>query len=129
MAKQVIDIPKGGTLARVVAVLSALSKDKPLRVTIEELKRKRSDEQNRYLWGVVYKTLLDHLPGWEAEDVHEYMLGECYGWETIEGMGKKRLKPIRRSSKLNKMEFADYIAFIQRKASELGVYIPDPSEQ
>lgn len=127
--RQVIDIPKDSPLTRVVAVLSALVCKHGVRVTIEELKRKRSDEQNRYLWGVVYKTLLDHLPGWEAEDVHEYMLGECYGWETIEGMGKKRLKPIRRSSKLNKMEFADYIAFIQRKASEIGVYIPDPNEQ
>jgi hypothetical protein len=35
------------------------------------------------------------------------------------------MKPIRRSSRLNKMEFADYVNFIQRKAADMGIYIPD----
>ena len=125
MTKQVIGIAKNGPLTRVVAVLSSLSKDKPIRVTIEEAKSRRSDQQNRYLWGVCYPTLLAHLPGWDAEDVHEFMLGEWSGWETLEGMGKKRLKPIRRSSKLSTVEFMAFVDFIQRKAADMGVFIPD----
>lgn len=110
---------------RFARVLNSLDGEKAWEITVEEKKRRRSEQQNRYLWGVVYKTCLEHLQGWDAEDVHEYFLGEHFGWETIEGLGRKRLKPLRRSSRLNKQEFADYINFIQRKMSEFGVFIPD----
>jgi hypothetical protein len=125
--KQQIDVARSGSLTRIVAALSALSKDTPLRVTIEEAKSRRSDQQNKYLWGVCYATLLKHLPGWDAQDIHEYFLGEHFGWETLEGMGKRRLKPLHRSSKLSTTEFAGFVDFIQRKAAELGVVIPDPT--
>lgn len=117
------------SLARIVAFLSALSKDRAWKVEVSEHRSRRSDEQNRYLWGVVYATILKHLPGWDADDLHEYFLGEWSGWQTIEGFGRKRLKPVRRSSKLNTTEFADYVAFIQRKMAERGIYVPDPHEQ
>jgi hypothetical protein len=124
---QTITLPAGRPDSqRAAAFIQSLPVDRAWRVVVEPFKAKRSDNQNRYLFGVVYKTLLDHLEGWEAEDVHEYFLGEWSGWETLEGLGRKRLKPVRRSSKLNKQEFSDYIAFIQKRAAELGVYIPDP---
>ncbi len=113
---------------RVQKVIGALSKEKAWTIEIEEYKPKRSDQQNRYLWGVCYAELMKVLPGWQAEDIHEYMLGEHFGWETIEGMGRKRLRPLRRSSALNKQEFSDFVAFIQRKAAEHGCYIPDANE-
>lgn len=116
------------SLARLVAFVSALSQDKAWKLDISEHRPRRSDEQNRYLWGVVYATICKHLPGWDAEDVHDYFLGEHFGWETLEGMGRKRVKPIRRSSRLNKTEFAEYVAFIQRAMAERGVYIPEPGE-
>lgn len=119
------DQGRAGVIDRLARVLASLAADKAWEITVEEKKRRRSEQQNRYLWGVVYKTCLEHLPGWDAEDVHEYFLGEHFGWETIEGMGRKRMKPLRRSSALNKQEFADYINFIQRRMSELGVFIPD----
>jgi len=89
----------------------------------------RSLEQNRYLWGVCYETILEHglkEQGWRAEDVHEYFLGEHFGWETLEGFGRKRIRPLNRSSRLTKMEFVDFVDFIQQKAAEMGVVIPDP---
>lgn len=116
---------RAGAVERFARVLISMAPEKALEITVEEKKRRRSEQQNRYLWGVVYKTVLEHLPGWDAEDVHEYFLGEHFGWETIEGMGRKRMRPVRRSSALNKQEFADYIDYIQRKMSERGVYIPD----
>jgi hypothetical protein len=131
---QTITLPKGRTEAAqasaVMRALESLSTDKAWRIEIREQKATRSDAQNRFLWGVAYPTVLEAggeaLAGWEAEDLHEYFLGECYGWETLEGMGRKRVRPIRRSSRLSKTEFADYVAFIQRRAAQMGIVIPDP---
>lgn len=108
-------------------VLSALP-GKRLKVTVEEYRKRRSDDQNRFLWGLVYPTILQSgsLEGWTAEDLHEYFLGEVYGWQTIEGFGRKRIKPIRRSSKMTTVEFAEFIAEIQRRMAEFGVFIADP---
>lgn len=105
--------------------------DAPFRVKLAN-GGKRSTSQNAYLWGVCYETILAHSlreQGWQSEDLHDYFLGEHFGWETIEAFGKRRMRPIRRSSALNKTEFADFIGFIQQKASEMSVYIPDPEEQ
>lgn len=129
MGQQFILTKGERSLTRIVAFLSALSNTRAWKLEITEHRAKRSDEQNRYLWGIVYRTICDHLPGWDANDIHEYCLGECYGWETLEGFGRKRLRPIRRSAKLSKMEFCDYIAFIQRRMAEHGIYIPDPGEE
>lgn len=131
---QTITLPKGRTEAAqasaVMRALASLSTDKAWRIEIREQKATRSDAQNRFLWGVAYPTVLEAggeaLAGWEAEDLHEYFLGECYGWEILEGMGRKRVRPIRRSSRLSKKEFADYVAFIQRRAAQMGIVIPDP---
>jgi hypothetical protein len=126
---ETIYLPKGErNLASLMGFLSALPTDKAYELTVKERKNTRSIQQNRYLWGVCYATLLKRpeLTGWDADDLHEYFLGECFGWETLEGMGRKRLRPINRSSILSKVEFAGYVAFIQRKAAELGVYIEDP---
>jgi hypothetical protein len=100
----------------------------PLAVECKPYKPTRTSEANRYLWGVVYAAFCERLEGWAAEDVHEYLLGECYGWERIEGMGRTRLKPLRRSSRMNKKEFADYVEFCIRKGAEHGVFVPSPEE-
>jgi hypothetical protein len=125
--KQNIILPKGdGNRARATKVIMSLPTDKPWMVTIEPYQRRRTEQQNRYLWGVCYATMIQHLPGWRAEDVHEFMLGEHFGWEKLEGLGGIRLRPILGSSRLNKQDFSDHIAFIQQKAAELGIFIPDP---
>ena len=127
-----VALPRGQRVENLAKFLLSLPVDKAWRVTVAEHKQRRSEQQSRYLWGVVYPAVLEgggeSLRGWTAEDLHEYFLGEHFGWETLEGMGRKRIRPLRRSSKLTKMEFADYVAFIQRKAAEFGVYVPDPNE-
>lgn len=116
-------------LTKLVAFLSALPTDRQWKLTVSEFKRTRSHEQNAYLWGIVYVAILQHLPGWDADDIHEYCLGEWSGWETLEGFGRKRLRPVRRSSKLSTTEFTDYVAFIQRTMAAKGIYVPDPNEE
>jgi hypothetical protein len=136
MAESIFTLPKlmprDGAIQRVAGFLSRLPLEKAWRVSVQEQKRTRSQNQNRYLWGVAYPAILsaggEALAGWDAEDLHEYFLGEHFGWEVIEGFGRKRIKPVRRSAKLSTIEFSDYVGFIQRKAAEFGVYVPDPNE-
>jgi hypothetical protein len=114
-----------GNLAR---FLDLLPDDRAWKVEVSEHRKRRSDQQNRYLFGVCYPVLLAHLPGWDKDDLHEYMLGEWAGWERLEGMGRVRMKPIKRSSKLSTVEFGEFVDFVQRKAAELGLYVPSPGE-
>lgn len=106
-------------------VMAALP-GKKLRVEVCEYRKRRSQDQNAFLWGVVYKTLAD-ATGNEADDLHEFFLGEWGGWDVIDVMGQKRKVPKRRSSKLTTVEFAEFVAFIQQRSAEtVGVFIPDP---
>jgi hypothetical protein len=106
-------------------VLSALP-GKRLRVEVCEYRKRRSDDQNRALWGVAYKTLHD-ATGNDSDDLHTYFLGEHFGWQTVDVMGQKRRVPLRRSSKLSTVEFAEFYAFIQQRSAEtVGVFVPDP---
>ena len=102
----------------------------PFKATLKK-GGQRSTQQNSYLWGVCYETILDvlgenDLAGWTNDDLHEFFLIQHFGSETLEGFGMKRLKPLHRSSTMTKMEFVDYVAFIQQFAAEHGIYIPDP---
>jgi hypothetical protein len=119
-------------LGRILRFAHQLAKDKRWRVTIEPYVKRRSNSQNAYLWGVVYPTILQAMPsdlaGWTADEVHEFFLGEHFGWERVTGFGKTKQRPIRRSSKLSTLEFQDYVAFIQQFMAEKGVYVPDPGE-
>lgn len=125
-----IHILKGGeNMAKVLAFISALSPQCAWVMEVKKFQRRRSSDQNSYLWGIVYATICKQLEGWEPQDVHEYCLGEWSGWETVEGLGRKRLKPVRRSSKLSVKEFAEYVDFIQRRMAEHGIYIESQNER
>ena len=112
-------------------VLAALP-GKELRVEVSEYRKRRSDDQNRYLWGCVYPSILkgggEQLGGWTAEDLHDFFLIEHFGSEIIEGFGRKRHRALRRSSKLSTVEFKDLVEHIQRFCAERGIYVPDPDE-
>lgn len=127
------DRPRDDALARLIREIHALPPDRVFRVEVNEVKRTRSLEQNAYLWGVVYATILkeagEALAGWDADDLHEYFLGEWSGWEVLEGFGRKRMRPVKRSSKLSVSEFSVYLEFVMRKAAEMGIYIPSPEER
>lgn len=126
--------PKGTTAAAIAsAVAAVITEDQSWQVTVEPFKRPRTNQQNAYLWGVVYPTVIEAggetLRGWTAEDLHEYFLGEIYGWEVLAGMGRKRMKPVKRSSRMTKIEFMDYLEQISQRCAELGIIIPEPSHE
>jgi hypothetical protein len=126
-------LSRDGIIARIAKVLAALPMDKAWRVDIVLQRSKRSAAQNAYLWGCVYPTILKHggetLAGWLDKDLHDHLLGEFSGTERLCAFGKTYEKPLKRSSSMSKLEFMDYIAFIQQYMAGLGCFIPDPDPE
>jgi hypothetical protein len=120
------DANRPNVLANVHRFLDALPDGKAWKIEVAQYQKRRSDQQNRYLWGVVYAAFKTALPGWDTEDIHDYLLGEHFGWERLEGLDRTRLRPIKRSSKLGKQEFAEFVDFCIRKGAEHGIYVPPP---
>jgi hypothetical protein len=104
---------------------------------IKQHRSKRTNLQNRTLWGVVYPPLMDHMGlrgDREKEELHEYFCGEYFGWKSYEIMGQAKSRPVRttttdedgKKSELTTVEFQDFCEFIRQRASEVGLVIPDP---
>jgi hypothetical protein len=113
-----------------IRMVQGLSSDKTWAIEVTEWKKPRTNQQNSFLWGVCYPCILEGggeaLAGWTRDDLHEYFLGECFGWETLEGFGRKRMRPLKRSSALTKQEFSDYLLFLETRCMEMGIDIPAP---
>lgn len=126
-------MPRDGVISTLLRRLAALPADRAWRVELHEQKATRSNQQNRYLWGVCYPEIIrqggEALAGWTAEELHDYCLGEHFGWERTTAFGRTKMRPLRRSSRLSKMEFVDFVAFIQRRMAEHGIVIPDPDQE
>lgn len=122
-----------GTSARIARILATLPREQAYRVEVHEHKETRSTQQNRYLFGVVYDTILreggEAMRGWTRDDLHDFFLIDHFGSEVNELFGRKRHKPLRRSSRLSKQEFSDFIAHIQQFMAERSVFIPDPEQE
>ena len=94
-------------------------------------KSRRSTDQNALLWALyddAKKLGGELLGGWDTETIHDYMLGEYFGWVTSEALGRKRQTPARRSSRLSKTEFADFLEFVVRRFAEHGIVLQLPGE-
>ena len=97
-------------------------------------KPRRTNPQNRYLWGVVYKTLAEGMteqseqlvkPEW----VHE--LCKQYFAPRIGVPGTDKTVPMSTTELCrsgNEDSFQDYVTQIQQLAAAKGIYIPDPQE-
>lgn len=97
----------------------------PVEIIVRPYKPRRTEQQNRYLWGVVY-AIISQETGNEPNDLHIYFCGEFFGWQDYEVMGMKRLRPAQTSSKQIKARFSEFIEFIISKAAGLGIIIPPP---
>lgn len=116
----------------VLRMVQHMPKDKPVSVTVEEWKKPRTNQQNAFLWGVAYPAILEGggeaLKGWSRDDIHEYMTGEFGGWEVLEGFGRKRMRPVLRSSRMTKEQFSEYLDWLGAKCADMGIVIPEPYE-
>lgn len=110
-------------------------------VSIQKAKKKRSNPQNAFYWGVVIPILknafieLGYL--WNDDATHDFIKKvvaetdpETITEEVVfksSGLIETRIKS---TSELTTTEFCQYVETIQRWSAEnLDIYIPDPNEQ
>ena len=97
-------------------------------------KPRRSNRQNAYLWGVVYKTLSEALSDQYNSHITSDMAHELcrkYFMPQIEVPGTGQFIPMSTTDLCrsgNEESFQDYVLRIQEFAAKKGVYIPDPNE-
>ncbi len=133
VAKQTFILPKlrarDVAICNIVDALEDLPMDQGFRVEIHEHSATRSELQNRTLWwvyGNILKLGGNTMAGWTKEDLHDHFLIEHFGHTVIAGFGRRRMKPVRRSSRLSKTEFAEFVDFIYSYMANLGVVLPLP---
>ena len=121
-------------LANAHAFLDRLPADKGWRIEIRPYSAKRTLKQNATMWGLAYDLIMEStgLEGeFERKQLHRDFCGDFFGW--VDGpMGKRR--PRRTTTKneqgeadaIDTAEMARFFDFIQRKAAEFGIDVPDP---
>jgi hypothetical protein len=110
-----------------------LPEDKAWLVEIKRLIKERTSPQNAALWGCAYRHITEET-GNDPNDLHETFCGEFFGWKEVEIMGRSTLKPVRTTTVdesgkrdvISTEKLSDFYTFIQAKAAEYGVNVPDP---
>jgi hypothetical protein len=94
-------------------------------------KSRRTTSQNATLW-MVYEQIIDRggeaMRGFTKDDLHEFFLIDHFGGEAHELFGRRRLKPHKRSSRLTKIEFGEFLDHIVRFMAERGVVLEMPED-
>lgn len=126
----VIKLHHSNMLYRVIDNLKGID----LQVTIEKLHSKRSNAQNRYLFGVVIPVIKRWFKDTQGEnfnsdDIRAYIyhkvLGSQVEFKTILGEEVFVIKE-KRFSQMTTVEFSEAKDKVQLYFGELGLEIPDP---
>jgi len=103
--------------------------------TVTPNRKTRSNQQNAYLWGVVYPAVLLGLKdaGWEItheEQVHEYCKQAFAAREVINKDTGEVLSLPSSTARMQTAEFNVYVDKIKAFALEyLNITIPEPNEE
>jgi len=133
----IISEVKDGEITRNRKMLQDVIKSfegKTITITIEKAKKKRSNPQNNFLWGIVYPVMQQALKDagnlMPINDVHE-LLKLRFLKETImlnEQTGEV-IERVKSTTELSTTGFMDYIAEIQSFAMEyFNTTIPNPTD-
>ena len=104
-------------------------------LTVTPNRKTRSNQQNAYLWGVVYPSVLFGLQdaGWEItheEQVHEYCKQAFAAREVINKDTGEVLSLPSSTASMQTAEFNVYVDKIKAFAFEyLNITIPEPNEE
>ena len=121
---------RGPAIQRAQDTIALLPENKPWRVDIKPYRKERSVPQIRYFWGVVVKIICDET-GNDPNDMHDWLCGECFGWETREVMGSQRKVPARTISspkKLSTEEMEEFNEWCRARMAQEGILIPLPND-
>lgn len=87
--------------------------NKRIELVLRERNTGRSDEANRYYWGIVIEMISEHT-GHTPDETHEILKEKFH---------------VESTAKLKTGEFQEYVTKIVRfAASELNLAIPDPGQ-
>ncbi len=138
--KKVFVLINKNVLANAVIYLQSLQSDGSIEVEFrpkKTTKTTKSEKQNSALWAVAYPPVMEEI-GLRGEKerlyIHEYFCGEYFGWVKKIIMGKAKQVPKRTTTRnedgkrelLDMRIMADFYNFIQQRAAEHGIYVPDP---
>lgn len=123
-----------GVTANLHAAIDRLPSDKDWKVEITRHRKEQSDKQLGALFGVAYKVIMQAvgLEGdAEKKELHKNMCGDFFGWTDKPMIGRI---PVRTTTKnehgkrdvIDTETQARMYDFIQRKAAEYGIQVPDP---
>jgi hypothetical protein len=94
-------------------------------VTVEPIRKNRSDKENRYYWGVVVNLISKEL-GYFPDETHHALR---FKFLRTSGGEQGTLETAKSTTELSTKEFEDYLEHIRIWAGAfLGIYIPKPNE-
>jgi len=108
----------------------------PLEGEVKPWKKRRSNEQNRLLFGIYYPPIAEAM-GYTVDDIHEFMCGTHFGWvdarvpKTPRNPEGFESKPFRRTTTdengkrnvLSAADFGKFLETVERIAAKAGVFI------
>jgi hypothetical protein len=97
---------------------------KRVELVVRKQRARRSNEANRYYWGVVVAVIADHL-GYDRDECHEAL-----AWHFLRaGEDGEKLPRRQSTASLDTGAFSEYVERVKRwAAEELGIYVPDANE-
>ena len=99
-----------------------LIREHAFKAGMPDNKMTRSQKQNAYMWGVVYKTIGAEL-GYLPEEIHQLMQKQFLSYENL---GEKFVKS---TTRLNTKQMEEYLENVRRFASmELNILVMLPNE-
>jgi hypothetical protein len=93
-------------------------------VTIEPMVSHHTDQQRGYYH--MWKRAFADYTGNSPDEVHEHILGECFGTEYKRTMLGIMKRPLQRSSESSRTDYSQLIETLIRVAAEMGFTIPPP---
>ena len=95
---------------------------------IRSIRKKRTDKQNRYYWGVVIDYIARQMGESDREEVHKSLARNFLGFEE-QSYGGVSFEKVPSTTSLSTEEFTEYIEIVRRWAAEfLYINIPDPEQ-
>lgn len=95
-------------------------------ITVESEGRNRSDQQNKYLWAVIYPILAE-ATGYTVEEIHEYAKATFLPPKIIR-VAKKAIYVTPSTTQLSTSDMVEYIDKLIQLANELGCTVPTPED-
>jgi hypothetical protein len=117
--------------------LSTLARfpERPIKVTISNVKKYRTDPQNRFYWGVVVPLVQRRFEEFgnivDAEEVHRFLKGKVGGMTRpiVKKGGQVIAYVVDTSTKLSTAEWEDWLTKIRAWGADFDLQIPFPNEE